>query len=72
MARLANHTERFALLLCADVKLVEADEVLRRAGLAKGRAQIAALRISVAREMQTLQNGVYERLVPPAPQTHAH
>ncbi|HEX3675355.1 MAG TPA: hypothetical protein VHU87_13870 [Rhizomicrobium sp.] len=58
----ANKIDRFALLLSADVKLVEANEVLRRAGINKGSDEIAALRGSVARAMQALQGDVYAKL----------
>lgn len=61
MSTRKSESERFALLLVADAKLVEAGESLRRAGLAKDCAQIAALRIAVARDMQTVQDATYEQ-----------
>jgi 3-methyladenine DNA glycosylase Tag len=60
--RAQANIDRFALLLTADVKLAEASEVLQRAGIAKGRGKITALRLSVARAMQTLQQSVYESI----------
>jgi len=58
--RAQANIDRFALLLTADVKLAEASEVLQRAGIVKSRGKIAALRLSVARALQTLQDSVYE------------
>ena len=60
--RARGNIDRFALLLTADVKLAEASEVLQRAGIAKGHGKITALRSSVARAMQTLQQSVYESI----------
>lgn len=60
MTRSKNDVNRFALLLLADAKLVEVSEVLDRVGLAKDGAKIAALRSTIARAMQPLQDGVYE------------
>jgi hypothetical protein len=57
-----TESERFALLLVADAKLVEAGESLRRAGLTKDCAQIGALRSAVARGLQTVQDVTYERI----------
>ncbi|HTQ14394.1 MAG TPA: hypothetical protein VMH86_11015 [Rhizomicrobium sp.] len=53
---------RFGLLLSADAKLVEAAETLRRAGLVRNVGQLAALRASVAKELNGLQEDVYERI----------
>jgi hypothetical protein len=53
---------RFALLLAADSKLVEAADVLKRAGLFRNVGQVAALRASVARALNGLQENVYDSL----------
>jgi len=69
MARRNPETARFALLLAADAKLGEADEALRRAGLAQDCAKIAALRRKLARALQTLQGDAYDHVAgqrPPA------
>ena len=58
----ANKIDRFALLLSADLKLVEATEGLRRAGIKKGSDEIATLRNTVARALQSLQDDVYGKL----------
>ena len=59
MAGRRTDVDRFALLLTADVKLVEAYEVLQRLGLAKSASHIVGLRADVARAMDALQDGVY-------------
>lgn len=55
--------ERFKLLLAADAKLVEAAEGLKKAGLYRDVSEVAALRASVARAMNGIQDSVYDSVV---------